>query len=316
LGYALVFRIASGSVFGSSTPVILSLLGVPSVLSRLEGVAMELEDCAFPLVDKIIATADPKEAFTGVDVALLLGSFPRKPGMERKELLHKNAIIFKDQGKYLNDYASNRVKVLVVGNPANTNCLIAMENAPNIPRENFTALTRLDHNRAKAQIAKKLNVPVNDVKNIIIWGNHSSTQYPDINHAVIRNSNVRTAINNDTWIDKEFVPLIQQRGAAVLAKRKLSSAASAATAIIDHMRDWLIGSKGEIVSMGVVSDGSYDTPQGLIYSFPVTTKHGIWSIVKGLSIDSRSRHLMNVTAEELIEERNAASEFLPPQKIR
>jgi len=311
IAYSLIFMVANGNIFGPNQPIILHLLDIPSMLDVLKGVEMEIIDCSFPLIKEIIITSDVKTAFLGVEVAILVGAFPRQKGMERKDLLKKNAIIFKEQGKALNDFASRNVKVLVVGNPANTNCLIAMENAPDIPKENFTALTRLDHNRAKSQIALKLKVPVEDIHNVIIWGNHSATQYPDITYSYITNypvigmkTNVRSLINDDHWIQNEFISIIQQRGAEIIKARKLSSAASAANAIIDHLKDWLTGTpEGEIVSMAVVSDGSYGIPKGLIYSFPVTCKNGKYTIIQGFPISEFSQKKMDITTNELLEEK-------------
>jgi len=285
------------------------------VQEALSGVVMELEDGAFPLLAGIVPTTDVKTAFTGVKYALLPGAFPRKEGMERKDLLKANAKIFKEQGKALNDFADRDVKVLVIGNPTNTNAWIAQQSAPNLPKENFSALTRLDHNRAKSQIALRLKISVADVHNVVIWGNHSSTQYPDVNHGHVHLSgkevSVREAVKDDAWLNSEFITTVQQRGAAVIKARKFSSAASAATAIVNHMRDWLFGTHhGEYASMAVVSDGSYDVPAGLIYSFPVTCHSGHWKIVQGLKIDEFSRKKMDETARELIEEKNMAAEFL------
>jgi len=288
------------------------------MMDTLKGVDMEITDCAYPLVSEVLCTSDVKAAFLNVDVVLMVGAFPRQKDMERKDLLKKNAAIFKEQGKALNEYASRNVKVLVVGNPANTNALIAAECAPNLPKENFTCLTRLDHNRAKAQIAQRLRVPVRDIHNVIIWGNHSSTQYPDINHAFVQNfptpgfkSNVRAAVNDDQWLQNTFISVVQQRGTEIIKARKLSSAASAANAIVCHMRDWLFGTpEGEVVSMGVYSDGSYGVPKGIIYSFPVTCSNGTWSIVQGLVVNEFSKQKMQITAKELLEEKKDAFEFL------
>jgi len=276
---------------------------------------MEIQDCAFPLVKQVIATTDVKEAFSNVQYALLVGAFPRKDGMERKDLLKSNAAIFKAQGNALNSFADKNVKIVVVGNPANTNAYICMKSAPNIPKENFSALTRLDHNRAKAHIAARTNVSIRDVHNVFIWGNHSSTQYPDVRHGHIVTKggqvSVRDAVNNDEFIQGEFVAHVQQRGAAIIKARKLSSAASAARAIVDHMRDWIFGTaEGEIISMAVRSDGSYGIEQDLIYSFPVRCKNGKYEIVQGLSIDDFSRSKMDLTSAELLSERDQASEFL------
>jgi len=315
IAYSLIFLIGRGSLFGPDQEVILHLLDIPFCQEALSGVVMEIQDCAFPLVKQVIATTDVKEAFSKVQYALLVGAFPRKEGMERKDLLKMNAAIFKEQGNALNSFADPNVKIVVVGNPANTNAYICMKSAPNIPKENFSALTRLDHNRAKAQIAARLNVSIPDVHNVFIWGNHSSTQYPDVRHGYIASKTgrvpVRDAVNNDEFLQKEFISHVQQRGAAIIKARKLSSAASAAKAIVDHMRDWIFGTaEGEFVSMAVRSDGSYGIQQDLIYSFPVQCKDGKYQIVQGLSIDDFSRAKMDLTAAELVEESGAASEFL------
>jgi len=317
IAYSLVFPIARGEMFGADQPVIIHLLDIPQMVEALNGVDMELEDCALPLLRGVVATADPKEGFDRVDYALLVGAMPRKEGMERKDLLKANCGIFKVQGKALNDHASRNVKILVVGNPANTNCLIAALSAPDIPKENFSCLTRLDHNRAKIQIAKRINASVSNVHNVIIWGNHSKTQYPDINHAYIQGGGsatktpVRAAVADDTWLQGDFIKTVQNRGAAVIAARKLSSAASAAKAIVDHMRDWVLGTpQDEIVSMGVWSDGSYGIAEGLIYSFPVTCKDGRYTIVQGLEVDNFSREKMQQTQAELVEEKEEAQSFL------
>jgi len=307
--------IARGDMLGADQPVILHLLDIPMALEGLKGVVMELEDGAFPLLAGVVATTDVKEAFTGVKYALLPGAFPRKDGMERKDLLKANAKIFKEQGKALNDYADRDVKVLVIGNPANTNALIAQACAPSLPKQNFSALTRLDHNRAKSAVAKRLNVNVGDVKNVVIWGNHSSTQYPDVNHGIVhlhgKDHPVREAVKDDAWLNGEFIAAVQQPGAAVIKARKLSSAASAATAIVHHMRDWIFGTtQGEFVSMAVISDGSYGVAEGLMYSFPVTCSGGHWKIVQGLKIDEFSRQKMDATAAELTDEKQAAWEFI------
>jgi len=273
---------------------------------------MEITDCAFPLVRGVVATTSVEEAFKDVEYALLVGAFPRREGMERKDLLLKNAAIFREQGAALDKFAKKSVKVVVVGNPANTNAYLAMTNAPSIPRENFSALTRLDHNRAKSQIAARLKIPVTHVHNVVIWGNHSSTQYPDVSHGYISSDSgkqsVRDAIKDDAYLQGDFITVVQQRGAAIIKARKLSSAASAAKAIIDHMRDWIFGTaEGEIVSMGVASDGSYEVPKDLIYSFPVTCKDGKYTIVQGLSVDEFSRKKMDLTAAELTDEKHTSS---------
>jgi len=311
IGYSLIFMVASGRMAGYDQPLELRLLDLPPMEGVLKGVQMELNDCAFPLVTKIVPTSDYKTAFENVDVALLVGAKPRGPGMQRADLLSQNAAIFAGQGKALDQYASKNVKVVVVGNPANTNAMIAMTNAPSIPKQNFTALTRLDQNRAMAQIAQKTGKPVSSVKNVIIWGNHSQTQYPDVNHAFIasggKKSAVRAEIKNDEYLNGEFIKLVQDRGAAIIAARKLSSAASAANATVDHMHDWLLGTpQGEVVSMAVCSDGSYGVPKGLIYSYPVTCKAGKWTIVQGLKIDAFSQKKMDITTAELVEEKKSA----------
>lgn len=316
IGYALLPMIASGQMFGPDRRIVLNLLEIPIAEKALKGVVMELEDGAFDLLEAVNATLDPKEAFKDVDVAILVGSFPRKPGMERKDLLSQNGQIFKIQGQAINQYASRHVKVLVVGNPANTNCLICQHYCPDIPPQNFSALTRLDHNRAIATLAKELRVKPHMVKNVIIWGNHSTTQYPDVNHAVLSKDqstqvSIRKVINNDQYLNNEFISKIQKRGAAVLEMRGQSSAFSAARAIVDHMRDWIFGTPvGEWVSMAVVSDGSYGIPKGLVFSFPVTCQNGSYKIVQGLKIDEFSRQKLETTTRELIEERNIAFEEL------
>ena len=309
ISYSLVFRIASGQMLGADQPIILQLLEIPPAMEALSGVVMELEDCAFPLVKEIVATDDPNVAFAGSEIALLVGSRPRGPGMERKDLLEANAQIFSVQGKSLNEHASEDLRVLVVGNPANTNCLIAQKNAPDIDPRRFSAMTRLDHNRAVTQLAEKTQAHTTDVNGVIIWGNHSATQYPDINHATVNGYSASTLVDHN-WIEKTFIPTVQQRGAAVIASRGLSSAASAANAAIDHVRDWLQGTDGEIVSMGVCSDGSYGIESGLIYSFPCTCDGGDWKILQGLEISEFSRSKMLATESELIEERQAVSELL------
>lgn len=312
IAYSLAHMVASGAMLGSSQRVALHLLDLPAMREKLNGVVMELHDCAFPLLAEVHAFSDEPSAFKGVEVALLVGAMPRQPGMERKDLLQKNAAIFRSQGANLDKYADKNVKVVVVGNPANTNALIAQTHAPSIPAANFTALTRLDQNRAKAQIAQRLAVPVQNVHNVIIWGNHSLTQFPDLNSAYVvdrrgQTVQVRAAINDDMWVTAGFIPTVQARGAAVLAARKASSAASAAAAVVDHVRDWVLGTApGEVVSMGVVSDGSYGAPAGVVFSFPVTCAHGVYKIVQGLPVPPESRRYLDVTAKELLEERAAA----------
>jgi len=319
IGYPLTFAIASGAAFGPDQPLILHLLDIEPMMVSLNATVMGLEDCAFPLVQSVLATADVQAAFTDIDYALMVGSMPRREGMERKDLLKANCGIFKVQGAALDKYAKKSVKVLVVGNPANTNALICMESAPSIDRRNFSALTRLDHNRAIGQVARRLKIAPQNVKNVIIWGNHSSTQYPDTTHATVtiatdpsgKGKSVKEEIKDDAWLQGEFINIIQKRGAAVIAARKASSAGSAAKAIVDHVRDWVHGTRdGEWVSMGVASDGTYGIKEGVVYSYPVTTKNGEWTIVKGLGIDEFSRGKMDETAKELFEEREEALSFL------
>ena len=309
IGYALVFRIASGQLLGEDTPVHLRLLEIPPAMDAARGVIMEIDDCAFPLVAGVEATADPNVAFQSADVALLVGSRPRTAGMERGDLLEANAAIFSVQGKALNDHAARGVKVLVVGNPANTNCLIAQRNAPDLDPRNFTAMTRLDHNRAMAQLAAKTGGTVAAIEGLAIWGNHSATQYPDIHGATVDGTPAMDLVDMD-WYTAEFIPTVQQRGAAIIAARGASSAASAANAAIDHIRDWVRGTDG-IVSMGVFSDGSYGIEEGLIYSFPVTCAGGDWKIVSDLSCNDFSRQKMRTTETELQEERDAVAHLLP-----
>ncbi len=311
ISYSLLFRIASGAMLGADQPVILQLLEITPALEALKGVAMELDDCAFPLLAGIVMTDDPKVAFRDADYALLVGARPRGPGMERKDLLEANAAIFSVQGKAINEVASRKIKVLVVGNPANTNALIAQRNAPDIDPRQFTAMTRLDHNRAMAQLAGKTGSTVNDVKKMIVWGNHSSTQYPDVSKATVKGQAASGLIDQD-WYVNEYIPCVQQRGAAIIKARGASSAASAASAAIDHMRTWALGtSEGDWVSMSVYSDGSYGIDKGLIYSFPCTCKNGDWSIVQGLEISDFSRARMQATEKELQEERDAVRHLLP-----
>ncbi|HEX2039226.1 MAG TPA: malate dehydrogenase [Acidimicrobiales bacterium] len=305
IGYSLLFRIASGEMLGPDQPITLHLLEITPALGSLRGVAMELDDCAFPLLDGVVETDDPNVAFEGVNYALLVGSRPRTKGMERKDLLEANGAIFTVQGKALSDNAADDVRVLVVGNPANTNCLIAMNNAPGIPRERFTAMTRLDHNRAKAQLAAKLGVHTTDITRMTIWGNHSATQYPDAFHAEVQGKSAAELVDDQAWLENEFIPTVQQRGAAIIEARGLSSAASAANAAVEHVRDWARGTpEGDWVSMAVPSDGSYGVPEGLISSFPVTTSAGQWSIVQGLDIDEFSRGRIDASVAELGEERD------------
>lgn len=312
IAYSIIFMVAKGEMLGFDQPIELRLLDLPAMEKNLQGVVMEVVDCAFPLVTKIVPTSDYKEAFDQADIALLIGARPRSGGMQRADLLSANAAIFEGQGKALNSYASKNVKVLVVGNPANTNALIAMKNAPNLSKKNFTAMTRLDQNRAQAQISQRLNVPVSNVTGIAVWGNHSKTQYPSIRHAKVdlngKQVPVRSAVNNDAWLQKEYLETVQDRGAAIIAARKSSSAASAAKAAVDHVREWVCGTpEGTVSSMAVISDGnSYGVPSDLIYSFPCICKNGEWTIVNGLEVDDYSRGLMEATAKELIEERTMA----------
>jgi len=310
IGYSLLFRVASGHLLGTDQPVILHLLEITPALDALKGVAMELEDCAFPLLEGIVQTDDPNVAFEGVNNALLVGSRPRSKGMERKELLEANGAIFTVQGKALSDNAADDVKILVVGNPANTNCLIAMNNAPNIPNERFTAMTRLDHNRAIAQLATKTGTTVNDIKKMTIWGNHSATQYPDLFHAEVNGKIAADLIDDQGWLETAFIPTVQQRGAAIIEARGLSSAASAANAAIDHVHTWVKGTdEGDWVSMAIPSDGSYGVPEGLISSFPVTTKGGTYEIVQGLENNEFSQARIDATVAELVEERDTVKEL-------
>ncbi len=311
IGYALLFRIASGAMLGDDQPVILQLLDITPAMEALEGVRMELEDCAFPLLAGIVCTDDPNVGFKDADYALLVGARPRGPGMERKDLLEANAAIFSVQGKAINDNASKHIKVLVVGNPANTNALITQRNAPDIDPRNFTAMTRLDHNRALTQIALKTGTTVNDVSNMTIWGNHSATQYPDLFNARV-NGKAAIEMVEQEWYESDFIPTVQQRGAAIIKARGASSAASAANAAIGHMRSWALGTEGDDwVSMGVHSDGSYGIAEGLIYSFPCRCADGQWSIVQGVEVGEFSRAKMAATEKELTEERDAVQHLLP-----
>jgi malate dehydrogenase len=310
IGYQLAFRIASGQLLGIKEKINLNLLEITPALDALNGVAMELEDCAFSSLEAITVTDDPKVAFTDTDFAFLVGAKPRGPGMERSDLLIGNAAIFSTQGKALNTQASRDVKVLVVGNPANTNALIAMSNAPELKSNSFTAMMRLDHNRAIAQLANKANVHSSEIKQMIIWGNHSTTQYPDINHALIGGKRVNELVDHE-WIKNEFIPKVQVRGAAIIKARGLSSAASAASAAIDHMNNWELGTTdNDWVSMAIPSDGSYGISEGIIYSFPVTCSNGQYKIVQGLEIDDFSREAMNASESELLEEKEAVKHLL------
>ena len=312
IGYALLFRIASGEMLGKEQPVILQLLELPleKAQAALKGVMMELEDCAFPLLAGMVGTDDPKVAFKDADIALLVGARPRGPGMERKDLLLENAKIFTEQGRALNEVASRNVKVLVVGNPANTNAYIAMKSAPDLPSKNFTAMLRLDHNRALSQLASKGGVAVGDIDKLIVWGNHSPTMYPDYRFATANGKSLRDAIGDDAWNRDTFIPQVGKRGAAIIEARGLSSAASAANAAIDHVRDWVLGSNGKWVTMGVPSDGSYGIPDGVIYGVPVTTQNGEYTRVQGLAIDDFSRERMDKTLAELEEERAGVAHLL------
>ncbi|MGP5057432.1 malate dehydrogenase [Psychrobacter celer] len=312
ISYAMLFRIASGEMLGKDQPVILQLLEITPALDALKGVVMELEDCAFPLLAGIVQTDDANVAFKDADYALLVGARPRGPGMERKDLLEANAAIFSAQGKALNEVASRDVKVLVVGNPANTNALIAQRNAPDLDPRNFTAMTRLDHNRAMAQLAEKTDSTVNDIKNMTIWGNHSSTQYPDLTAATVNGKPALELVDRD-WYENTYIPEVQQRGAAIIKARGASSAASAANAAIAHMRTWALGTdENDWVSMGVYSNGEYGIAEGLIYSFPCTCTNGDWSIVDGVDVSSEfSKEKMAATEQELSEERDAVAHLLP-----
>jgi len=304
IGYAILFRIASGQLLGADTPVHLSLLEIPDALKAVEGTAMELDDCAFPLLAGVDITDDPNKAFDGVNVALLIGARPRSKGMERSDLLEANGGIFKPQGKALNDHAASDIKVLVVGNPANTNCLIAQQNAPDIPAERFTSMMRLDHNRAIARLAAKAGVSVREVTNMTVWGNHSPTQYPDIFNAKVNGNNAAETVSDQDWLENDFLPTVQKRGAAVIEARGASSAASAANAAVDHVRDWVLGTaEGDWVSMGIPSDGSYGVEEGLISGFPVTCSNGSYEIVQGLDVNDFSRSRIEATVKELGEER-------------
>jgi malate dehydrogenase len=310
IGYSLLFRIASGALLGPDTPVILQMLEITPALGALDGVAMELEDCAFPLLAGMVKSDDPAVAFGDAQIALLVGSRPRTAGMERGDLLSANGAIFTTQGKALSDSASKDVKVLVVGNPANTNALIAMNNAPGLDPRQFTAMTRLDHNRAMAQLAAKTGSTVNDITRMTIWGNHSATQYPDLFHAEVKGQNAAALVNDQAWLESEFIPTVQKRGAAIIEARGSSSAASAANAAIDHVRTWVSGTAdGDWVSMAVPSDGSYGVPEGLMSSFPCECRDGDWSIVQGLEIDEFSQGRIDASVAELVEERDAVAEL-------
>jgi malate dehydrogenase len=310
IGYALLFRIASGQMLGDDVPVQLSLLEIPDAVKAAEGTAMELDDCAFPLLAGIEVHDDPAAAFDGANLALLVGARPRTKGMERSDLLEANGGIFKPQGEAINQHAADDVRVLVVGNPANTNCLIAMTHAPDVPRERFTAMTRLDHNRAIAQLAKRTDAAVRDISNMTVWGNHSTTMYPDLFHARVGDRVAAEAVGDRAWIEEDFIPTVAKRGAAIIEARGSSSAASAANAAIDHVRDWTRGTpEGDWVSMSVCSDGSYDVEEGLICSFPCTCADGRWTIVEGLDIDDFSRRRIDASVDELRQERDAVRQL-------
>jgi malate dehydrogenase len=310
IGYALLFRVASGQMLGPDTPVHLSLLEIPAAIGAAEGTAMELDDCAFPLLDRISITDDPRQAFDGANIGLLVGARPRGPGMERSDLLEANGGIFKPQGEAINAGAADDIRVLVVGNPANTNALIAASAAPDVPMGRFTAMTRLDHNRAIAQLANKLGKPVTSVTNMTVWGNHSATQYPDLSHAKVDGDDARAVVDDDVWIRDEFIPRVAKRGAEIIEARGASSAASAANSAIDHIHDWVLGTpEGDWTSMSIVSDGSYGVPEGIISSFPVTCSGGEYSIVQGLEIDEFSRARIDASTAELEEERRAVGDL-------
>jgi len=309
IGYATVFRIANGDLLGKDQPVIIQLFDVPAARGALDGVAMELYDCAFPLLHSVVCSDQYSEGFKDTNYALLIGAKPRGPGMERGDLLKDNGKIFIDTGRAINDHSSRDVKVIVVGNPANTNCLIAAHHAKDLPKENFTAMTRLDHNRALYQLAAKTGVHVEQVEKLCIWGNHSPTMYPDIHYATVNGKKAPEQVDNN-WVDKDFIPTVQQRGAAIIKARKLSSAASAGSSAIDHIRDWVLGTKGKWTSMAVPSDGSYGVEPGLIFSYPVTTENGKYKIVQGLTLNDEQKKRLQITKDELLSERKAVEEML------
>ncbi len=310
IGYALLFRIASGQLLGPDTPVELRMLEIPQARGALDGVAMELDDCAFPLLANVVPTDDPNEAFDGANICLLVGARPRTKGMERGDLLEANGAIFTVQGKAINDTAADDVKVLVVGNPANTNALIAMHSAPDVPNDRFTAMMRLDHNRALSQVAQKTGVPVSQVTNMTIWGNHSATQYPDVVHAKVSGASAWDAIGDEAWVADTFIPTVQTRGAAIIEARGGSSVGSAANAVIDNMRDWCLGSRpNDWVSMGICSTGQYSTPEGLVVGLPCTCSGGQWGVVEGLDLDEFSKPRIDASVAELVEERSAVREL-------
>jgi malate dehydrogenase len=311
IGYALLPRIASGQLLGPDTTVELRLLEIPDAMQAVEGVIMELEDSAFPLLESVEASDDPNVAFDGASIALLVGARPRTKGMERSDLLEANGGIFKPQGQAINDHAADDVKVLVVGNPANTNCLIAMSNAPDVPQGRFTSMMRLDHNRAKAQLAKKVGAHSRDVRRMTVWGNHSTTQYPDISHALVGDRPAAELVTERAWVEQEFIPTVAKRGAAIIEARGASSAKSAASAAIDHVHDWVLGTpEGDWVSMGIPSDGSYDIDEGLLCGFPCTCSGGDWKIVDGLEIDDFSRERIDASVDELRSERDAVKDLI------
>jgi malate dehydrogenase len=310
IGYAILFRIASGQLLGADTPVHLSLLEIPAAVKAAEGTAMELDDCAFPLLAGVDIYDDPNQAFDGVNVALLVGARPRSKGMERADLLEANGGIFKPQGEALNAHAASDIKVLVVGNPANTNCLIAQSNAPDIPRQRFTAMMRLDHNRAIAQVAKKTGAAVSDVTNMTIWGNHSASQYPDVFHAKVKGSPAAETIGDQSWIEDDFIPTVQKRGAAIIEARGASSAASAANAAIDHVHDWVLGTPdGDWVSMAIPSDGTYGIQEGIFCGYPCTCANGEYTVVQGLELDEFSRSRIDASVAELADERESVKQL-------
>lgn len=311
IGYSLLFRIAAGDMLGKDQPVILQLLDIPQSQAALKGVVMELDDCAFPLLAGVVATDDPKAAFRDVSIAMLVGARPRSKGMERKDLLETNGAIFTTQGRALDEVAKRDVKILVVGNPANTNAYIAMRNAPGLKPANFSAMLRLDHNRALSQAAAKLGQPVAGVSKMVVWGNHSATQYPDLNHAEVGGKKVAGLINDPAWVENTFIPTVQKRGTAIIEARGLSSAASAANAAIDHVHDWVFGTReNDWVSMGIPSDGSYGIPEGVIYGYPVTCQGGAYKIVQGLEISAFGKTKMQATHQELVEERDSVKHLL------
>ena len=311
IDYSLLFRIAAGDMLGKDQPVILQLLDIPQSQAALKGVVMELDDCAFPLLAGVVATDDPKVAFRDVGIAMLVGARPRSKGMERKDLLEANGAIFTTQGRALDEVAKRDVKILVVGNPANTNAYIAMRNAPGLKPANFSAMLRLDHNRALSQVAAKLGKPVSSLSKMVVWGNHSATQYPDLNHAEVDGKKAAGLINDNAWVEGTFIPTVQKRGAAIIEARGLSSAASAANAAIDHIHDWVFGTReNDWVSMGIPSDGSYGIPEGVIYGYPVTCQGGSYKIVQGLEINDFGKTKMQATYQELVEERDSVKHLL------